>query len=329
MTKFSLAMGVGRREPMSRIGEFARAAEEYGFHGIWVQDNPLMTKDAYMALTVAALNTSRLFLAPGVSNTLLRHVSVIVNSIATLDQISDGRAVLGVGMGGLPLLRPLGMVGRVNAFREHLSQMRTLLQGGEVVGPDSSRYRVGAVVGPIPVYVAAAHPRMLAVAGELADGVIMSGVRREALLERLRHLSEGAERAGRAVDEIKVNVMVNLSMDSDPEKALAPVRASAVSAALAANDGDGLEMASHLEGVVSEIRRLHDPSMHFSNRDPAAAVVTLELARMMAIVGNEEECRGQMDALLTLNPHEVMFRIGASGRMEQLQKLAQVVRWYH
>ena len=100
MTKFSLAMGVGRREPMSSIGGFAEAIERYGFHRIWVQDNPLMTKDAYMTLTVVALNTTTLSLAPGVSNTLIRHVSVIVNSIATLDQLSEGRAVLGVGMGG-------------------------------------------------------------------------------------------------------------------------------------------------------------------------------------------------------------------------------------
>ena len=68
MTQFNIAMGVGRREPLTRVGEIAAVVEDLGFSRLWIQDNPLTTKDPYIALTVAALNTNRITLGPGVSN---------------------------------------------------------------------------------------------------------------------------------------------------------------------------------------------------------------------------------------------------------------------
>lgn len=329
MTKFSLALGVGRREPVSRVIEVARLAEALGFHGLWLQDNPLMTKDAYMVLALIAANTSRLTLAPGVTSPAVRHVSVVVNSIATLDQISDGRAVLGVGMGGPALLRPLGVPGRVDDFRESLARIQTLMAGQEVVGPPPMRFRIGSLQRRLPVYVAARGPRMLGVTGELADGVLLSGVAQKAsYLKKLEQLRQGADRAGRGLDQIKLNLLVNLSLDSDAERAVAAVKPYAASQALEAFGQPDGDIPARFGPVVEEIRRRHDPTKHLSADAPELAAVTTELAQHVAIAGDERECRSRLEAILTLEPDEVTFTLGASGREERLRTLANFVRWY-
>ena len=99
-TRFGIITWADPRTPVREIGDVAREAEAMGFSTLWVWDTPIYTKDAYVALTVAAQATEKIRLGPGVSNPLTRHASVIANGIATLDDLSDGRTVLGMGRGG-------------------------------------------------------------------------------------------------------------------------------------------------------------------------------------------------------------------------------------
>ena len=99
-TRFGIITWADPRTPVREIGDVAREAEAMGFSTLWVWDTPIYTKDAYVALTVAAQATEKIRLGPGVSNPLTRHISVIANSIATLDDLSEGRVVLGMGRGG-------------------------------------------------------------------------------------------------------------------------------------------------------------------------------------------------------------------------------------
>ena len=99
-TRFGIITWADPRTPVKEIGDVAREAEAMGFSTLWVWDTPIYTKDAYVALTVAAQATEKIRLGPGVSNPLTRHASVIANGIATLDDLSDGRDSIGDGEGG-------------------------------------------------------------------------------------------------------------------------------------------------------------------------------------------------------------------------------------
>ena len=226
MTKFSIAMGVGRREPVRRIQEIASTLESYGFHALWLQDNPLVTKDPYIALALAAVATSKLVLAPGVSTPVIRHPSVIVNSICTLDSVAEGRVVLGLGSGGRPLVDPLGCGPTpIDAFRQTLLDIGGLLKGDTVAGQGSARYKVNSAGRPAPIYVAANGPRMLSIAGEAADGAIIAydGDSPE-LSDKIMTFRQSASRAGKGALQSRVNVILTVEItreDSPPENAAA------------------------------------------------------------------------------------------------------------
>lgn len=140
MTRFSIMTGIDPAKPATDVVEYAKSTERNGFDTLWLWDTWFST-DAFVTLTLAAAHTERIKLANGVAATPVRHPAMLVNSIAGLDDVSGGRAVLGVGCGGQATVGRLGMrKARVAEFRKELRTMRTLLDGGEI-DEDGMLYR--------------------------------------------------------------------------------------------------------------------------------------------------------------------------------------------
>ena len=118
--------------PIEACLEMGRRAEELGYAGIWVADSHSVMRDAYSILSVLAVQTRILQLASGVTLTVTRHPAVLANSWATLQELSKGRAICGIGVGESAVynlgLRPE----KLAAFEEKLSVIRTLLRGESV-----------------------------------------------------------------------------------------------------------------------------------------------------------------------------------------------------
>ncbi len=323
MTKFSIALGVGPREPMQRVGEIAQIMERERFHALWVQDNPLSTKDAYVALTVAALSTQRLVLAPGVSNTVTRHPSVIVNSICSLDSLAEGRVILGIGSGGPSLVAPLGIkAGRSGEFREALVQIKTLLQGKQATGPNEARYSVNSALRPLPVYVAASGPQMLKLTGELADGVVITGAcQKDAFGDKVQIMKEAARVAGRNPKEVKANLMVTVVVNSDRQAALNDAKPFAASL-LAARDRD---IPAEYKDLARRVQEQHDYRTYLSAKGAEAQIVTDDFADYAAIAGDEAYCIKRLRSIMELDVDEITFRLLGGGRMQRLESLAKLI----
>lgn len=323
MTRFSIALGVGPREPMQRVGEIARIMEGSGFHALWVQDNPLSTKDAYIALAVAALSTKRLFLAPGVSNTVTRHPSVIVNSICSLESLAEGRVILGVGSGGPSLVGPLGVkAGRSGEFRETLVQIKALLQGKQATGPGEARYSVNSALKPLPIYVAASGPQMLKLTGELADGVVVTGAcQKETFGQKVHVLQEAARSAGRSPNDVKVNLMVTVVVNSDRQAALNDAKPFAASL-LAARDRD---IPAEYKDLARKVQEQHDYRTYLSAKGAEAQLVTDEFADYAAIAGDEPHCIRRLRSIMELDVDEITFRLLGGGRMQRLESFANLI----
>jgi len=86
MTGFGIITWAEPNEPIRNMGEVAKSVENHGFDSLWIWDTPLYTKDAYTALTVAALSTDKIRLGPGVSNLVTRDLCVTANAISALDE---------------------------------------------------------------------------------------------------------------------------------------------------------------------------------------------------------------------------------------------------
>jgi 5,10-methylenetetrahydromethanopterin reductase len=192
--------------PLADLVDQARRAEEWGYDSVWVPDSHLLWHDVWTALALVATGTSRVMLGTAVVNPVTRHPTVLASAATSLDALAGGRAVLGLGAGDSAVRILGGAPARVAEVRQAVETIRTLTAGGHVTGDEPFRLRPARDRrAPVPVYLGVTGPRMLRLAGEVADGVIlMTGVNDRSLGYALSHLREGLARAGRRLADIDV-----------------------------------------------------------------------------------------------------------------------------
>ena len=197
-----------------------RRAEELGWDYGFIPDSQLRRRDTYVMLAEAARATSRIRIGPLIANPINRHISVTASSIATVDELAEGRTLLGLGIGDTAVrlagLRPA----RVRELEEATHLARALLHGEaiEVGARDPARLPHAR---PVPVWIAAGGPRMLRAAGRVADGVFIRVGTAPANLEpAIEAVRAGAAEAGREPDDVALGVVFHTVLVDDPERAL-------------------------------------------------------------------------------------------------------------
>jgi 5,10-methylenetetrahydromethanopterin reductase len=211
--RVDLRVPVGR--PLPDVAAFIARCEEAGFDGVGIHDHPSSGRDAYLALALACRATRRLRLFPATSSPLVRHPLVLASLAHSLEEIAPGRTYLTVAPGFIST-RSIGQPrARVAIMREAIRDMRKLLAGESVAfGPTSTRLR-NRSARPTPVYLLAAGPRMIELAGEVADGAfLMVGLDPAAIRAARRHLEQGAARAGRSLRDFPVVFVITLGLGS-------------------------------------------------------------------------------------------------------------------
>ena len=245
------------------------AAEECGLDEVWMADEGV-AREPFAVLAAAAALTQRIRLAVGVTSPVLRHPGAIAAAAATLDELSGGRAVLGLGVGGHMALDPLGLSARrpVRVLSDAIDWTRAVLDGTATDyhrHADPSQHALAAwaqrpahaiAPRPVPVWVGARGPQLVRLAARKADGVFMSGCTTE---QHDRII--GSVRASDAVTGRSTRLAVYQSA-SDRDRRASVCRWDGVGSVL-----------------QSEIRRLHPASVGINlvdlmapNADPAALV---------------------------------------------------------
>ena len=215
--RFSLRLNndVGAEELVS----IAVRAEELGFHQLWVSHD-LFWRSAPVLLAVVARETTTLEIGAGVMNPSSSSIAEIAMSAATLHEVSAGRFRLGLGSGaaeflgwaGIPAPRPLG------STREAVAALRALFAGRSPAGlPTEGHLRIPAA--GVPIYIGAMGPRMVELAGEIADGALPLLFPPERFATVLGQVRTGAERQGRDLAEFDLPACIWVSIDADAERA--------------------------------------------------------------------------------------------------------------
>jgi len=196
--------------------ELVRLAARRGFTGLWIPENT--GREVFTQLGALATVSDQIALGPGIANIFTRTPTLLAQAAATLDQVSGGRAWLGLGTGHQPALEaghgvaygsPLGRM------RDAIGIIRAILRGEPlprtpVVGASRFRLETGAR-RDIPIFVAALGPRMCRLAGEVADGVILNWATPGYVREALAQVQRGAEQAGRDPRSIDVACYVRVA----------------------------------------------------------------------------------------------------------------------
>jgi 5,10-methylenetetrahydromethanopterin reductase len=226
--KAGLAIWLER--PLPECAELASVAESVGFSEVWLPDHYFL-RDSYAGHALMARRTSRIRFGTAVASPLLHHPALLASSVATIDELSGGRAILGIGVGGwefptllgIPIRRPLRVV------REAVDVIRALWRGEADVHGDvftATGAKLGWQARPdIPVYVGARGPNMLQLAGEIADGAITHGITRVYLEFCMARLEEGASVARRAPESCELVPMAEVEVDDDRRAAVERLRA--------------------------------------------------------------------------------------------------------
>ena len=212
--RVDLRVPVGR--PLPELAAFIVRCEEAGFDGVGIHDHPSSGRDAYLALALACRATQRLRLFPATSSPLVRHPLVLASLANSLEEIAPGRTYLTVAPGFIST-RSIGKPrARVTVMREAIRDIRKLLAGESVeFGPTPTRLR-NRTATPTPVYLLAAGPRMIELAGEVADGAfLMVGLHSAAIRAALHHLQQGAARVNRSLRNFPVVFVITLGLGSD------------------------------------------------------------------------------------------------------------------
>ena len=184
-----------------------RRADRYGFDRITVGDTQLRNLECFTALGVVAANTGRVQFGPGVTNPVTRDAGVMANALASLDVLSGGRAFCLIGRGD-GAVRNAGLgPASVGVMREYFIALKELLHTGRAqLGDREVRLPwAGELDHKVPLYLVAEGPRMLRLAGEIADGVFVgAGLIPEVVRETLETIGAGARAAWRDTAELDI-----------------------------------------------------------------------------------------------------------------------------
>lgn len=249
---------------VGRAVEIARLAESLGYERCWVYDEGLAASDVYVAMTAIATATESLEIGPGITNPYTRHAGATAGAIASLDELSGGRAFLGIGAGGSLTLDPLGIARErpLAAVRETVAACRRLFSGAAVTVDGAHVSLRGASLPDarpgIEIWLAGRGPRMLELGGAACDGVLVDFVYKPHIgpaVERIRASGRAAGNDPRIAysttlvtdDEAMAAVKPHMTyrlVDTPPDVQEAIGLTGADAAAIRAALADGLEAAA-------------------------------------------------------------------------------------
>jgi 5,10-methylenetetrahydromethanopterin reductase len=277
---------------------YAQVAEGHGFEAVWQAESRLV-REATVPMAAYAAATERIKVASGVVNNWTRNVGLLAATFSTLDDLAPGRVMLGIGAWWDPLARKVGITRRkpLLAMRETVEVTRRLLAmervtfHGEFVNVDD--IEIDIVHGDrspkrVPIYIGATGMRMMELAGEIADGVVLNYLVAPSYdADAMDALGKGAASAGRSVQDVDRPQLVVCSLDRDRDVALDRSR----------------ELVTQYLGQQPHIAKA-------SGVDPALVEA---IGRELTWPAGPEEIRGAM----RLVPDDVVHLITASGTADE------------
>jgi 5,10-methylenetetrahydromethanopterin reductase len=216
------------------IVELARQAEASGFESMWLNED--IGRDSFAMLSAVATTTKSIGLGTAIVNVYTRSAFQIAMAAATVDELSLGRVRLGLSVGhhpwndlahGIPLEAPLARL------REYVEFIRKALTGkqfthdGRFFSGVNSKLGVNRTRPKLPIYVGATGPRMVALAGEVADGLLTNVVSPYYIANfTAQQFRDSAQRAGRDPGPLELTAIATCCADEDRPTALRYARAT-------------------------------------------------------------------------------------------------------
>jgi 5,10-methylenetetrahydromethanopterin reductase len=305
--KFSIHSLHGGVKNIDEIHKRAVRAEELGWDGIFLGESHLSSIDSFQTLASIAMITKRVLLGIAVTNIVFRDPTVIAGAAASLNEISKGRAIIGLGTGDGPVYSQGRKATPMKDFEVGIKTIRNLVRGNAETF-STGKIGIGFKINrPAPIYVSAEGPKGLQLAGRSADGVILgTGFDLRVYDWAQQKIREGAAEAGRQEREIKVLAAGMLCVDDDGNKARKIVRNRLANRAhhnfrfsydtVPAEELDGIKRFMAGFDVMKPMEERVDPDL-----------VNDYLIHRFSIAGNPQECIERIEKLKAAGVEHLML----------------------
>ena len=307
--------------PVAELVELATLAERLGYSRCWVYDEGLVTRDVYVVLTAIAVATKTIRIGPGITNPYVRHPGATATAIATLDELSGGRAFVGIGAGGGLTLDPLGIDRHkpVTSVGEMVAALRGLF-AGETVDLDGAVFslreaRIDYGRADIEVILAGRGPKMTALGGAVADGFNLSYIHKDLLGSHAAALRKAARGSNRRFT-ITYSTMV-ASTDADLEEARAALTFRLV---------DSPREVKDMIGMTDDDTEAIRTALAKGGAQTAAELVDPKWVPNFVLAGSSTAVAAELHALMGANDIDefqlaILETAGAAERIERTARI--------
>jgi 5,10-methylenetetrahydromethanopterin reductase len=299
-----MALYVQDAHPIREAMDFVRRAEARGFAAVWQADSRLV-REATVPMAAFAATTDRIAVGSGVIDIWSRNPARLASVFATLDDLAPGRILAGLGAWWDPLAAKVGIsrARPLRVMREVVDALRLLLRcDGPVTYRGAYVHLDGVELDyvhqeprpkQVPIYIGATGMRMMELAGEIADGVVLNYLVSPAYNERaLSALAVGAGKAGRRLDSVDRPQLVVCSLDEDREAALDAARLLVTQ--YLGQQPHIMAASGVPHALLEDIGRvLTWPATH-EQVGAASKLVPDEIVQMLCAAGSPAECRAKV-----------------------------------
>ncbi|MDH5266527.1 MAG: LLM class flavin-dependent oxidoreductase [Candidatus Bathyarchaeota archaeon] len=330
--------------PVEKLFRIAKVNEEAGFDSIWVPDHilfipPGIVPEAWSTLAATATVTEKAALGTCVTDPHRYHPAVLAQKVATVDQISGGRVILGLGAGEAMNLEPFGIEWKkpISKLVEAVTIMRKLWSG-EVLNYEGRFWRlkdaflqINPVKGRVPIYFGANGPRTLRLTGEMADGWLSIPLSPRLYKERLKLVKEGAGKAGRSLDDIDTGVYLYTSVTEKAEdayKQIEKIRSQVIpSPDLLREAGYDIELPEELQSI-SYFKALLN-SEWVEKFLAYGELIPTEAAIEFSIAGTVEDCINKIDEFTKAGvKHFLLLNVGPDPRQVMKAYSEEIIPYF-
>lgn len=285
--------------PIDLCMDVVRQAEEHGFDSLWMGE-AWGTETCTMVSALLA-RSQRIPIGTSIISIYLRPPTLAAMQAATLDLIAPGRVRIGLGVStrnvnalhGVPWDHP------VSRTREYVSILRQGLTGkrvtseGKFYRPQGFQLGMPAPARMPPIYLAAVNPKMLQLAGEIADGVILAWLPARQVPDSLAEIARGAARVGRTLSDIDIGCYIHTMVTDDRAQALSQLRRILVSYCQANTYIQGFRHFGYGD-ILDEVHL----RWKAGDRSGAEAVIPESMVEELYVLGTVEECRAHIDRFM-------------------------------
>ncbi len=325
---------------MSRIGlnirdmpakdaiDCAKLADEKGVESVWINESA--ARNATSLLAAAAITTQKIRLATGISSIYLRSPTLTAMTMGTIDELSGGRTIIGLGVSSPPMAKIHNMTFEkpFTRMKEYIEILKKAFTGeaftyeGRIFNLRNWKLGFKPPREHIPIYIAAHNPQMLQLAGEHADGVLLNIISPEEAKRAVENLHIGIKRSGRSPEDVDVASYITTCISDNEEEAKEVARRALATSASSAFVNRRLSRSPFAEEAAA-IKKATDAG----DRQAAVNSVTDRMIEGLSITGSPRELKGKVERYVTAGvelPILGIYPVGGTGR-ENFQRTIDAI----